>query len=164
MPLEIERRLFAGDTTRLFDQDAADFVRIRGPGIDHDAVTVNAVFKCQRTAAIGPSQRVLFASQRPAHEALHLVRFVDDETIVLAIDLSDQDARPVAEAKLGEGVLRHQMADGQAERDCRMLRSKDAQCPLCGRFALRHESIPCCSRRTARPLPPLVGGNDWPVQ
>jgi hypothetical protein len=59
---------------------------------------------------------MLSRGERPAHETLHAVLAVDREAVVAAVDLADQNARPVAELQVGEGGLHHQVADRKPER------------------------------------------------
>src|SRR5262245_48692462 len=115
--LEIDRVLAIDDFARLGQQEAIDLERACRPSIEDDAVARRAVAVGQSGAAFDPGLGLVLRGHRPAQKSLNLVRAVQREVIMLAVDLADEDTRPVAEALAGEGRFRHQMAHGESERE-----------------------------------------------
>src|SRR5262245_50093410 len=115
--LEIDRVLAFDDLARLAEQEAVHLARVRCPRVEHHAIAVQAVREGQSTAAFHPGLGFFLRGHGPAHESLDLVLAVDREAVMFPIDLADQDARPIAEAQLGEGWLRHQVVHRQAQGD-----------------------------------------------
>ena len=107
---------------------------------DHALMTMQSPFRLssndKRAAALDPGFGLVLVGEGPAHEALHLVVAVDREAVVAAIDLADQNARPVAEFQVGEGGLDHQVTDREPERRGRIRGLEDTQCLLSHRPTL----------------------------
>src|SRR5262245_25947001 len=125
--LEIDRVLAFDDLARLAEQEAVHLARVRCPRVEHHAIAVQAVREGQSTAAFHPGLGFFLRGHGPAHESLDLVLAVDREAVMFPIDLADQDARPIAEAQLGEGWLRHQVVHRQAQGDVGVLRPEHLQ-------------------------------------
>src|SRR5262245_16421547 len=125
--LEIDRVLACDDLARLAEQEAVHLARVRCPRVEDHAIAVQAVREGQSTAAFHPGLGVFLRGQGPAHESLDVVLAIDREAEMLAIDLADQDARPIPEAQLGEGRLCHQVVRRQAQGDVGVLRPEYLQ-------------------------------------
>ena len=87
---------------------------------DHALITMQSPFRLssnrERAAPLDPGFGLVPRGEGPTHEALHLVLAVEREAVMPAVDLADQDARPVAEFQIGEGRLDHEVADREPER------------------------------------------------
>src|SRR5262245_38858069 len=127
VPLEIDHVLAGHDLARLGDQKAVHLERACRPGVEDQTLTFYAVLVGQPAAALDPGLGLFLRCQRPAQKSLNLVLAVDNEGVVLAIDLADEDARPVAEAQIGEGRLGHQVVHGEPERHVRALGPEQSQ-------------------------------------
>jgi hypothetical protein len=125
--LEIDRVLAFDDLARLDEQEAVHLARVRCPRVEDHAIAVQAVREGQCPAAFHPGLGIFLRGQGPAHESLDLVLAIDREAVMLPIDLADQDARPIAEAQLGEGRLCHQVVRRQAQGDVGVLRPEHLQ-------------------------------------
>src|SRR5687767_15539385 len=100
--LEVDHFLVGYDLARLLQQESVHSEAFAGPCIEDDAVAVQAVLVGQSATAFDPGFGPVLRGQRPAQESLDLVLVVDDEAKMLAVDLADQYARPLAEAQAGK--------------------------------------------------------------
>ena len=125
--LEIDRILAFDDLARLAEQEAVHLARVRCPRVEDHAIAVQAVREGQCPAAFHPGLGFFLRGQGPAHESLDLVVAVDREAVMFAIDLADQDARPIAEAPIGEGRLRHQVVHSEPKGHERALGPEQLQ-------------------------------------
>src|SRR5262245_5550858 len=106
--LEVHHVLADYDLARFLEQEAVHLAVARRPGVKDDAGTIEAVLVVgQPGAPFDPRFGLIFAGYRPAQESLDLVLDIDHEVIVLAVDLPDQDARPLAEAQPRKGRFGH---------------------------------------------------------
>src|SRR5262245_60192224 len=126
--LEVDRLLAQTDPTHRVKQQAPGLGRARRPGIDDHAIPVAAVLVGQARTSREPGLRLVHGGERPTNEALDLLLLVDREVVVPTIDLADQNARPIAEAQVGESGLDHQMAHRQSERHVWVACLKESEC------------------------------------
>src|SRR5262245_31398065 len=115
MALEIDRVLACDDLARRGNHKAVDRRRACGPSVEDHVVAVQAVLVGKLATAFDPGFGPVLRGQRPAEKSLNLIFVVNHEGVVLAIDLTDENARPVAETQVGEGRLGHQVAHGKPE-------------------------------------------------
>src|SRR5262245_37520778 len=143
MALEVDRVLACDDLTRRGNHKAVDSRRACSPGVEDHAVAVQAVLVGKLAAALDPGLSLFLRGQRPAEKSLNLILFVDHEAVVLAVDLTDEDARPVAETQVGEGWLGHQVAHGKPKRHVGALGPEQPQAQT---RRGRTRRVACCDR------------------
>src|SRR5262245_40175034 len=90
--LEIDGVPAGDDLARFAEQEAVHLERIRGPGVEDDAVAFEAVGIGEAGAALDPRLGIVAIGQGPAEETLHLVFGIGREPVMLAIDLPDENA------------------------------------------------------------------------
>ena len=103
VPFEVKRALVREQPSHRVDNKVFDVGRFRGEGVHDGAVTLSTFVVAKPSTAFDPFLRQVLARQRPAEEAPNRLILVDHEEKVAAGDLIEEDLRPFAELKSGEG-------------------------------------------------------------
>ena len=127
MAFKIKRASFRKESSHRVDDEAIGADRVGREGVDDDAVALAAFVVAQPRAAFDPLLRQGLGRQRPAEEPSDPSILIDDEEKVSAGDLIEEDLRPFAELKSGEGRLLAEKLDRQAQGGRRVLRPPRAE-------------------------------------
>ena len=130
------------------------FVELRRPRVEEHTISLQAVLIVQHIAAFHPGFRFGARDKPPADEALNPLIAVDREDVMTAIDLTNQNTRPLAERQRRKCGLAHQMVDGKPQGHDRLLGSEEAQTK---QSRPRYSEIPdpgpyCASTRPSKPI------------
>src|SRR5215217_3627176 len=105
----------------LHAHEPVHFARISGPGIEHHALSAQALVIGQSVAPFDPLFGVIPGGERPPHEALDLIFGVDHQPVVAAINLAYENTRPSSKPHARERRFSHEVTDRETQCDYRLV-------------------------------------------